>query len=554
MVERIYAPTLQFPESIAVSPSGVVVLYEACAVDKGHNIVRVHEDGTLSTYGPVIDRCWRALAFDAASNLYAAEHSGVLYKIAPDQTATVFATDVAVGDLAVAPSGDIFAADFEIIQRITPEGQVLFYANNMSSTFDFDMDVHPGTGDLYVAAFDIHVGASSLYRILPDGTAEYITGGTMSQFIAFADDGTLYHNDEFSNLYIVSIEDGTLTPIPWVKRAFRGVGAGNPRNIDADSQGRIVTLEHGYGHVWRLDLETKAIEVLYRNIGLSTGLAVAPEGGGIYMTVPCPAPEGNGRVVRIEEDRSLTTVVDGLPPRADSLAFDLNGIGYIGAIELLGNEGWEWQTTIYTSAMSGDIGTLITFPDFVGQIEIDPTTGYLWGAEWNRLWYLDDSGERHFFPWPANISDDTRAKPEPSIAITPDGTVYARYSGPLGDIPVEQGLYRLDQTVPRYEFVADLSSVNLCCVGGWITAGSDGNIYWIGDGDRYTIDNEYAFHMLQITPSGEVTRIGYELSLDTYAITGDPDSTDIYFNAGEGVYRVFEADMVCLPLVLKGSD
>jgi hypothetical protein len=91
-------------------------------------------------------------------------------------------------------------------------------------------------------------------------------------------------------------------------------------------------------------------------------------------------------------------------------------------------------------------------------------------------------------------------------------------------------------------------------VGGWITAGSDGSIYWIGDGDRYTPDNELDFYMLRITPSGEVTLIGRHLPLDPFGFTGDPNSTDLYFVSGTGVYRVFETEMIFLPLVLKSSD
>jgi len=101
--------------------------------------------------------------------------------------------------------------------------------------------------------------------------------------------------------------------------------------------------------------------------------------------------------------------------------------------------------------------------------------------------------------------------------------------------------------------VADLSSVNWAGVIGWITAGSDGNVYWIGDGDRYTPNNEYAFHMLQITPDGEVTRIGINLSLDTLGIAADLHSTDVYFTAGEGIYRMFEAEMIFLPLVTRND-
>jgi sugar lactone lactonase YvrE len=545
-IERIFTPALQFPENIAVSPSGVIVVFEHCTEDTGHRIVRVHEDGTLSTYGDVISKCYRAIAFDAASNLYAVDHDGALYRITPEGETSQVATGVAVGDLAVGPSGDIFAANSQVIQRITPEGQVSFFANNASSRFV--IDVHPITGDVYIGAFEAGDAVGSIYRVNHDGTVDVLTSGTMSHFIAFADDGTLYHNDEWSGLYIVSTEDGSLTEVPWVRES---VLTGNPRNIDVDSQGRVVSVEHGYGHVFRFNLETETFDVVYQNTGgNSTALAVAPNGGSVYIGVSYPSINGSGRVLRIEEDGSLTTVINDLPPRVDYITFDAKGVGYIGCID----NSAGWLTTIYTTTLNGFTDTLTTIPEEMSSMVIDPTTGYLWGADWHELWYLDDNGERHIISYPGSISDDPRPKPAPSLAITPDGTIYVRYSGTQGDIPVEQGVYRVDPAGPSYELVADLSSLNLCCVGGWITAGSDGSIYWIGDGDRYTPDNELDFYMLRITPSGEVTLIGRHLPLDPFGFTGDPNSTDLYFVSGTGVYRVFETEMIFLPLVLKSSD
>jgi sugar lactone lactonase YvrE len=542
-VERIYTPVIQFPESIAVSPSGIIAVFEVCGENTGHRVIRVHEDGNLSTYGQVIEKCYRAITFDAASNLYAVDHDGALYRTTPEGETALVATGVVVGDLAAAPSGDIFAGGGGTIQCITPQGQVSIYASG--SFYVKDIDVNPISGDLYMS--DSLAGV--IYRVKSDGTTEVLSSGFLPEpnfpFIAFAGDGTLYLNTDFEGFFVVSLVDGTLTEIPWLRSS---VLAGHPRNIDVDSQGRVIAVEHGFGHVFRFDMASETLDVVYQNIGNSTALAVAPNGGGVYMGVSHPSKTGTGRVVRIEADGSLTTVLDGLPPRVRRMAFDADGLGFIATQ----NPIVSWDTIIYTATLDGVTQELITYSGSPASLAVDPTTGYLWGSEWNELWYVDEAGIRHSIPY--TITDETRPKPDPMLAITPDGTIYTRYTGPQGDIPVEQGIYRVDPTGPTNELVADLSSLNLCCVGGIITAGSDGNIYWIGDGDRFSPDHKYDFYLLRITPSGEVTLLARNLALDTFAIASDPDSTDLYFTSGEGVWRVLKVENIFLPLVLRDNN
>jgi hypothetical protein len=60
-------------------------------------------------------------------------------------------------------------------------------------------------------------------------------------------------------------------------------------------------------------------------------------------------------------------------------------------------------------------------------------------------------------------------------------------------------------------------------------------------------------HMLRITPAGQVTLFARNLPIDPLAVAGSPDSTDLYFTSSRGVYRVFEAEMNFLPVILKGK-
>jgi hypothetical protein len=71
--------------------------------------------------------------------------------------------------------------------------------------------------------------------------------------------------------------------------------------------------------------------------------------------------------------------------------------------------------------------------------------------------------------------------------------------------PVQIGLYRFETFDKSFKKITDLSTVNICCITGSIGASQDGNIYWVGFGNHYTPNNVPEMHMLQITPTGEVT-------------------------------------------------
>jgi hypothetical protein len=248
-------------------------------------------------------------------------------------------------------------------------------------------------------------------------------------------------------------------------------------------------------------------------------------------------------VVRIEADGSITTLVNGLLPEVDAMAFDAEGVGYISAMRPAPGG---YRSTIYTTTLSGITGTLTTLPDVAYSLAVDPTTGYLWGTGYQELWYLDGIGVRHTIPFTFSTGDE-------GLTFAPDGTLYVHTNtSDAGVAPVERGVYRVNPSGPTYTLIADLTTVNLCCVMGRIGVGRDGNIYWVGFGDRHTPDHEPDMHMLRITPAGEVSLFGRHLPIDPASVTGSPGSTDLYFSSGSGVYRVFKAKTTFLPLILKG--
>ena len=413
------------------------------------------------------------------------------------------------------PNGDIFATGGDSnppIQRITPDGQVSVYAGGL--TGPCDLAVSPVTGDVYVLDF----GTGILSRANPDGALTALISDLIHElsYIACSPKGDLYYY--MGSLFLVSTVDGSQTELTWVKDSGANL---HPTDFAFDNQGRIVTVDITYNHVVRFDLEAQTGEALWTGMGNAAGLAVALGGGGLYMTFGHPLSDGHGGVVRIEADGSTTLIVDGLGPDVGGLVFDADGTGYTISTGLTGSE---WRSSVYSFDPSGIKMTRATFPYPGCNLAVDPSTGYLWGLSYGEIWYFDSAWDRHVIPT-ASVGKDVE-----SLTFTPDGTLYATIiTTDMSSIPVEVGLYRVDPAGPIFTLVADLSTVNMCCPLGRIGAGQDGNIYWVGHGDRYTPNNEHDMHMLRITPSGEVTLFGQHLPMDPVAITGDPDSTDLYF-------------------------
>lgn len=532
MAQRVLAQPLKSPKSIAVNSLGDIVVIDQIA----QAIYQVHEDGTVTEYTEPVSTHHGGVAFDAADNLYVADGGGVLWKVSPGRTATQLATGVHHMQLDVSPSGDIFAVGPETIDihHITPDGQVSVYATGMSGAND--VAVNPITGEVYVS--DWHTG--SILRANADGTTTELSPGQPHEGgqIAFSDDGKLYLS-VLRGLALVSTVDGTRSFLPW---AVSGQGDDcdiHHGHIEVDNQGRIINGDATWSHLVRFDPSTETINILIQGYGNSRALALAPNGDEVFLGVSHPLCSGQGKILRIDKDGNTSVIVDDLPPIVNSITFDGESMGFVSS-----------GGNVYTFTSEGITNTLIADNSGVGSLAVHPQTDVLWGTSTDELWYLNSSGERVTILYPFQVWVSP-----PSLTFTPDGTLY--FYATTSDIqvaPVQQGIYRVDPTDSSFTRIADLSTVNMCCGIGAIGAGNDGNIYWVGYSDRYTPYNNPEMHMLRITPSGEVTLFARNLPIDPAAVTGDPNSTDLYFGCAAGVYRVFEANMTFIPFVVKGGN
>lgn len=380
MIEQVLAPLIPKPLAIAVNSSGDIFL---TGHDEGE-VYQLHEDGSVSGSMYTVGTHHTAMDFDAEDNLYIVSDLG-LWKIAPDGTANLVAPGLSAYQLAISPSGDIFATGAQTtdVLRITPEGQVSVYATGMSKAND--VDVNPITGDVYVADW----GTGEILKANPDGTTTPIGAGSPGgAFIAFSPDGQLYASD-WGALALVSLEDGTRSPLQWTVGG-QGYNCGLTVGIfEFDNQGRVISGDYTLGNIARLDLEAETFEILLlQDVVNSPALALAPNGGGVYVGLSSLLCSGSGEIVRLETDGNPSVIVDDLPHSVNAIAFDGVGMGYASS----GGQ-------IYTFTSEGITNTLIAERIGPQKLAVHPETGVLWGANFNYIWYVDAASELVTIPY-----------------------------------------------------------------------------------------------------------------------------------------------------------
>jgi hypothetical protein len=515
LVEQVLAPLISKPLAIAINSDGEIFV-------TGHDdgdVYHVHEDGSVTSSVYSVGIYHRAMDFDTEDNLYVVSDTA-LWKVAPDGTATLLVSDFDAYQLVVGPSGDIFALGpgTTDVLRVTPGGVVSVYATGFIQAND--VEVNPITGEVYVADW----GTGDIFRANPDGTITPISAGPADNtFIAISPEGKLYASYN-GGLLQVSYADGTRTILPW---ASSGGGSYNCdltiSLIEFDQQGRIVSGDYTLGDIARLNLEEETIEVLVQGNVNPTALAVAPNEGGVYIGQPSKFCNGNGKILHVESDGSTNVIVDDLPPNVTSIAFDSNGLGYASC-----GDG------IYTFTTGGITNRLLTEPNGPQKLAIDPTTNLLWGAGYDYLWHLDATDQLVKIPYPVE-----QATHSPRLAFTPDGTAYV-YTCERDDPNLPKpGIYSFNPDDSSFTMFFDFAGTPYECTGGAMTASQDGYLYWM------------IYDVLKFTPSGDWSIFAVIPGGDTLEIVSDPDNTDLYFGNAAGIFRVFEANLTFLPLIVR---
>ena len=514
VAERVLAPSLNSPLALAINSSGDIVVTD----QEGQGVYQVHEDGSVTEYIDPISSPHHAVAFDLADNLYVSTGDGI-WKITPAGAATKLADEIIWSEMEVSSSGDLFTVGGSEIHRITPDGQVSVYASGLDNIND--LAINPITGELYVADWN----AASILKVNPDGSTTPLATDLPNSvgYITFSSTGILYYNNSGGELGVMSTVDGSVTNWPWATSG-QGVECGiHHGTIRVDNLDRIVAVDSIRDHIIRYDPISETIEILVKENTNSTSLAVAPDGSGTFIGVIHPLCNGKGEVQRINMDGTSTVIVDDLPSSMNSIAFDSTGLGYAAT----GGQ-------LYSFTALG--GTSLLISESIGpqNLAVNPQNDVVWGADGDELWRLGVGNQRITTGYPF-----TQTMGTPGLAFTPDGELYLFACEQKDSDPPQPGIYHFTPFDSSFTLILDMTELAGGACTGILTAGADGNLYWL------------LSDLVQITPDGVATVIGETHAYAPEALASDPNSADLYFTSATGVYRLSEASMVFLPLVVN---
>ncbi len=187
-------PVITFIMSIVLS-AAVCPLRAVTVSDTAYRVQ------VFTTYSnPTLATTHYGMVFDNQNNLYVAHTSGHIYKITPDGTASVFASNVGYARDIVWAGGTSYGNAFyvtdhnsDMIYRIDRNGSVLPFSSIYSEPVALELDRTGRYGGLLFNGMNIH---DRIERILPDGRVSLFsnfpynnTGGVIG--LAF-DPGTIY--------------------------------------------------------------------------------------------------------------------------------------------------------------------------------------------------------------------------------------------------------------------------------------------------------------------------------------------------------------------------
>jgi hypothetical protein len=450
---------------------------------------------------------------------------GALLHLAADGTTSTWSPGPLAGTpVAYSRGGRMIgiSGDGTAVIELHPDGSLTTLLSGMTSVYDL---VVASDGTIYISDFP----AEELIELSPDGSSRVITAiAPDNTDLALDGDDNLYLNNAAVGFNLVDVATGSLTPVVAPAAPCRVIAS--PAVVVFDAGGRALFFSWvDHAVTWADPVTGQGGRVLEPTWSNTTAVDVGPDGA-LYVGVSGCGTASPATVRSVTADGSSSVRATGLIGSISGLAVTDSGGVFVAA-------GTETYAGLYY-APNGD-STLDLVPG-VGPADIAALASFASGEEVLgvmttgpgdvTLGRFSDQG------WAAQY---TVSVPEPvlefTIDIAPDGAVYAQaseaanyFAGPV----VQRWLLELDLEAGASEIVFQYDRQG-CCPFDSFGVDYAGDLWWVLNPD---------FVLYQVGSDGTAVLFATNTPVDVGYANRNADN-DIYLNAPEGTYRVWQATL-----------
>ena len=495
------------PWWIRTGPDGLVY----GVTEGGDSIYELRPDGSLEVAftcpGVTIES--GLMASDGAF-WFTDRYGGALYRANPSGDVKIMAES---GNryLEAGFNGSVFTME-NGLERIDPDGTRTTISRNVSGR---KFAIGPN-GEM-VAMLN-----GSVVRISDTGSiSEIATGYGSEHRLTFSPDGLLYIT-HWTGVDFIDLETGSVETIPWLVNS----NIGESGEFLAD--GRLL-LYHPNRNVFVIDLVNQTIEIYYQVTSNSWAMAVSPNGE-VYVAFGNTKPEGETMIFRLNDSQSLEPVMTVPSGYETAMAFDLDGIGYIGLMDSrLGIKIISFDPVEKTYAEYAQPNCR------VDSIVLDPSTNRIWWSECQNIVSLDQNGAKVSIQGVENSENV-------SLAITTDGKFYALVFFPRdsGNDAYPHAIFRWNEETNAWDENVDITQRDPGITMAKLVGCSRGNIYTVESlsSENLPINRSSYNSVRRLEKDGTLTLIGFDFAYDGQAVSCNLEENKLYFTSGAGIFMV----------------
>lgn len=526
LVENIYTASLR-PYKVSIGPNDEVLF-----LGDEQNIYQLHADGKISIFkslGVTVDDSIVHFEFDPTGRLWFSTSGKGIYYLTDDGSAKLvmnyFVDERTTLNriFAFNSKGILYAVDCPSsnVLKITPDGEATVVAQG----FGWAHNIAIGPNDEILI---IEKTRGELIQIFDDGTWRTIVNGlSLDHSIAVSPRGTVYLVD-WSGINMVDLETGKKTNLDWYlpysNTGEKGV---------FDGAGQMYTY-HPNNPIYRLNMETQAVKLLFNPNGNSLAMAVGPNSR-IFVAYGDCIPGGETTLYEVKEN--MLHARARFPYQEPiSMTFGPDGKGYISLFEH-SQEDDPYNLSFNNSIIYGfdpDTGETETVSEGCGSfmgLSVDPATGLLWWFSPGNLQMRDSDGTVKTISFPLQNLNFQYGSGQ--LAFTSDSTLYAfvplkgssntEFNWQFYNRTPDGNWNLLQNAINTNEFVLDFD-IN-----------SDGKIYVIGGTGDPTNSDSAEMTLWRLEENGTLTPLAYNIGIDPFAASFDPLTGTLYHTHLEGI-------------------